>query len=267
MANFGKQTALTNPTQGLSQMLQSSNIKSRFEEILKSKAPAFVSSILNVANSSEALQRVAASNPQSIIRSAAVAAALDLPIDKNLGFAHIVPYKDEAQFQLGYKGYAVRTGQYKTINACEIYEGEIVKQNRLTGELEFDEAKRTSDKIIGYAAYFKLTNGFEKTLYMTIKELREHGKKYSKSYYKDFSIWKQNENAMCLKTVLKLLLSKYGILSIEMQTALTTDQAIIRKDDLNEFDAITHVDEPEFNGQTIDIETETLASTEPQTVE
>jgi recombination protein RecT len=224
---------------------------------LKSKAPAFVSSILNVANSSEALQRVAASNPQSIIRSAAVAAALDLPIDKNLGFAHIVPYKDEAQFQLGYKGYiqlAMRTGQYRTINACEIYEGEIVKQNRLTGELEFDEAQRTSDKIIGYAAYFKLSNGFEKTLYMTIEELREHGKKYSKSYFKDFSIWKQNESAMCLKTVLKLLLSKYGILSIEMQTALSTDQAIIKKDDLNDIDAIAHVDEPNFEGQTIDVE-------------
>lgn len=247
MANFSqtKENQLASPKQSLAHLLDSANVRGRFEKILGNKANGFISSVLNTVNSTPALQKVSSENPQSILRSAAVAAALDLPIDKNLGFAHIVPYKEEAQFQMGYKGYiqlAMRTGQYKTINATEIYEGELVSRNRLTGEITFDESQKKSDKIIGYAAYFRLSNGFEKTLFMTIEELRAHGKRYSKSYNKEFSIWKQNENAMCLKTVLKLILSKYGILSIDMQTAIKADQAVVKSDDLDDGNAFDYVD-------------------------
>lgn len=250
-------------------LLNNESVKKRFENVLGQKAAGFMASIINTVNSNTELQKVDAN---SVIMSALVAATLDLPIDKNLGFAHIVPYNvkegtnfiKKAQFQLGYKGFiqlAMRTGQYKTINATEIYEGELVKHSRLKGEVEIDEDKRISDKIIGYAAYFSLINGFEKTLYMSIDELRGHGQKYSKTFNNDKGQWKQNEQAMCLKTVLKLLLSKYGILSIEMQSALKTDQAVINSDNLNDDNAVSYIDNPNFReikveestGEVIDI--------------
>jgi recombination protein RecT len=124
-------------------------------------------------------------DPNSVIASAMIAATLDLPINPNLGFAYIIPYSKVAQFQMGYKGYiqlALRSGQYKSINATEIHEGELISRNRITGEIIIDEDQKKSDKIIGYVSYFRLMNGFEKTLYMTVDEVTSHGKKYSKSY-------------------------------------------------------------------------------------
>ncbi|HAA3503649.1 TPA_asm: recombinase RecT, partial [Listeria monocytogenes] len=126
---------------------------------------------------------------------AMVAATLDLPIDKNLGYAWIVPYKGRAQFQLGYKGYiqlALRTGQYKSINVIEVREGELLKWNRLTEEIELDLDNNTSEKVVGYCGYFQLINGFEKTVYWTRKEIEAHKQKFSKS---DFG-WKKDYDAM-----------------------------------------------------------------------
>lgn len=151
-------------------LVAQADIKARFEELLGKKAPGFISSLLAVVNNNKLLAKA---NPKTVIAAGAMAASLDLPINQNLGFAYIIPYKDEAQFQMGYKGYiqlAMRTGQYQTINAAEVYEGEIIKQNRFTGEYEFGE--KTSDKIVGYIAYFKLVNGFEKYLYMSIEEMQ-----------------------------------------------------------------------------------------------
>lgn len=140
----------------LKSMLANDNVKARFKEILGKKAPGFISSIVAVANSNTLLQKA---EPQSIMNAAVVAATLDLPINPNLGFAYVVPYGNQAQFQMGWRGFvqlAMRSGQYKTINVNEIYEGEIKKSNRFTGEYEFGE--RSSDKIVGYMAYFSLIN-------------------------------------------------------------------------------------------------------------
>lgn len=219
------------------------DVKKRFEDILGKKAPGFISSVINVAKSPS----LADAEPNSIMASAVVAATLDLPIDPNLGFAYIVPYNDKkqgkiAQFQMGYKGFiqlAMRSGQYKTINAAPVFENDLKKINRLTGEIEFNDNPEPSTKIVGYVGYFRLINGFEKALYMTREELEIHGKKYSQSYKsnKDWvvkqSLWTTDFDSMATKTVLKLLLSKYGPMSIEMQTAIKSDQASFNKDVIN----------------------------------
>jgi len=203
----------------LKALLNTDSVKKRFEEILGKRSQQFATSILNLYNSDTNLQKC---EPMSIISSAMVAASLDLPVDKNLGYAWIIPYGNKAQFQLGYKGYiqlALRTGQYKHINVIEVYEGELQKWNRLTEEFEIDFDKKVSDNVVGYAAYFELINGFKKTVYWTKEEVERHRKRFSKS---DFG-WKNDWDAMAKKTVLKNMLSKWGILSIEMQRAFIED--------------------------------------------
>lgn len=208
-------------------------VKKRFEELLGKKSQGFMTSIINVVNGNTDLKEC---DPNTVIGSAGVAASLDLPIDPNLGFAYIVPFNTKvggkfvkkAQFMLGYKGFvqlAMRSGAYKTISASEIYEGEIVSYNRITSEIELGEP--TSDKVVGYIAYFKLLNGFEKYLYMTKQEIENHAKTFSKTYASEYGIWKKDFNGMAVKTVLKRLLSKYGILSIEMNSAIVNDQGVI----------------------------------------
>jgi len=223
-----------NKTALLRQELEKDGIKNRFNEMLGKKAAGFMSSIITVQNSNPQLKEC---EPMSIIGAAAVAATLDLPIDKNLGFAHIVPYGKVAQFQMGYKGFiqlAMRTGQYQTINACPIYDGEFISENRLTGEIVFDFNAKKSDTIIGFAAYFKMINGFEKTIYWTKEKITNHSKKYSKSFNNSSSRWQQDFNVMALKTVIKSLISKWGILSIDMQTAIVTDQAVIKSTEIED---------------------------------
>jgi|SRR5690625_1101157 len=205
---------------GLKQLLNAPTMKKKFEDVLNNKAPQFMSSLLNLYSNDAYLQKT---EPMSIVTSALVAATLDLPIDKNLGYAWIVPYGNKATFQLGYKGYvqlALRTGQYKNINVIEVYEGELVKWDRLTEEIELDFEKRESDKVIGYTGYFELINGFRKTVYWSKEEVEKHRKKFSKS---DFG-WKNDWDAMAKKTVLRNMLNKWGILSIDMQKAVMSDE-------------------------------------------
>lgn len=231
----GVRNALQQKAQGesgqgitLNGMMGTPSVKKRFEELLGTRAAGFMSSLLNVVNGNPQLRLC---NPNEILTTAAIAAAMDLPIDPNLGFAYIVPYKGRPQFQMGYRGYiqlAMRTGQYRTINATEVYEGEILSHNRITGEIEINPGGRTSDVVVGYIAYFKLLNGFEKYDYMTVDEVRAHAKRFSQSYGKGSSSpWTTDFGAMATKTVLKRLLSKYGILSIQMQTAVLADQAAV----------------------------------------
>jgi recombination protein RecT len=205
---------------GLKSLLNTPTMQKKFEQVLAKKAPQFMSSLLNLYNGDIYLQKT---DPMTVVTSAMVAATLDLPVDKNLGYAWIVPYSGKAQFQLGYKGYiqlALRTGQYKGINVIEVREGELVKWNRLTEELELNLDGATSEKVVGYCGYFKLINGFEKTVYWSRTEIEAHKKKFSKS---DFG-WKKDFDAMAKKTVLRNMLSKWGILSIEMQTAVSKDE-------------------------------------------
>lgn len=238
-------------------MLETPAFKKKFEEMLGKKAAGFISSIIAVTNSSNYLMKA---DPATVIGAAAQAAMLDLPINQSLGFAYIVPYKGAAQFQLGYKGYiqlAQRSGQYADIGAKTVYEGELEYENRLLDKFRFGE--RTSDKVIGYLAYFRLTNGFEKMLYMTIDEAQAHAKKYSQNYKGGTDKWGLADfNVMAEKTVLKRLLSKYGPLSIEsiqMSQALANDGGVISMNNDGDFDV-------NFSGETIDAETDTEESTD-----
>lgn len=238
-------------------MLETPAFKKKFEEMLGKKAAGFISSIIAVTNSSNYLMKA---DPATVIGAAAQAAMLDLPINQSLGFAYIVPYKGAAQFQLGYKGYiqlAQRSGQYVDIGAKTVYEGELEYENRLLDKFRFGE--RTSDKVIGYLAYFRLTNGFEKMLYMTIDEAQAHAKKYSQNYKGGTDKWGLADfNVMAEKTVLKRLLSKYGPLSIEsvqMSQALANDGGVISMNNDGDFDV-------NFSGETIDAETKIEESTD-----
>jgi len=244
----------------VSGILSQEVVKARFNEILGKNANAFMSSIISATKSNPTLSEC---EPNSVISSAVVAATLNLPIQSNLGFAHIVPYnqKDKngemskvAQFQMGYKGFiqlALRTGQYKNINASEVYEGELVNFDRITGEVELDTKKKRSEKVIGYVAYFKLLNGFEKMFYLTKEQVQNHGSKYSKSYSNKYGRWQQDFDSMALKTVIKLLLSKYGILSVDMQTAITVDQAIIKDADTMEVEYVDTTERETFQSNAL----------------
>lgn len=204
-------------------LLDSPTLKKRFEEILRDRAPQYMSSIINLVNSETNLQKC---EPMSVIGSCMVAATLNLPVDKNLGYAWVIPYGTKAQFQLGYKGYiqlALRTGQYRFINVIEVCKGELKKFNRLTEELDIDFEAKESDEVVGYAAYFELLNGFRKTVYWTKTQVEAHRTKFSKS---DFG-WKKDWNAMAMKTVLKNMLAKWGILSVEMQKAFSDDDNMV----------------------------------------
>ncbi|MBO4780081.1 MAG: recombinase RecT [Selenomonadaceae bacterium] len=221
------------------QKLNSEKIRRRFEELLDKSAPSFISSILTIYNANKTLQKC---KPDSILAAAGIAAALKLPINPSLGFAFIVPYKEQAQFQLGWRGYvqlAMRSGQYRTLNSGAVRDGQIKEIDFITGEIIRGE--KTSDEIVGYVAYMELINGFSKTLYMTVDELKAHALKYSQSYAYDMrngkksSPWSTNFDAMAKKTVLKRLLSNFGIISIDQQsaalaTALQADQAVITED-------------------------------------
>lgn len=216
------------------------DIRKRFEDLLGKRSSSFLTSVLQVVASNELLAKA---EPMSIYNASLMAATLDLPINNNLGFAYIVPYAGKAQFQLGYKGFiqlAQRSGQFKTISATPIYEGQLTESNPLTG-FKFDfEVK--SEKVIGFAAYFELLNGFQKTFYMPIDKMEAHGKKFSKTYNKESSLWKTDFEGMGVKTVIKLLLSKYAPLSIEMQKAVIVDQAVINNEEATD---ITYVDNEE----------------------
>lgn len=215
-------TRLPAPATGtVRDLLQTENVKARFAEVLRDKAPQFIASLAGLVYASDQLKKC---EPYSVIASALKAAALDLPIEPALGFAAIVPYGNQAQFQMQWKGYvqlALRTNQYKHINVTEVYEGMVESVDDFTGEVK--RGKRTGDKIIGYYAYFRLLNGFEKEIYMSVEDVTAHGKKYSKTFNFDKSSWKTQPDAMGRKTTIKRLLTRYGILSVDIQNAIQAE--------------------------------------------
>lgn len=221
--------------------LENENVKARFNKLLGESASAFVSALLAIWNGNEKLQEC---DTKSILGAAGLAATLKLSLAPSLGHAYIVPYKGRATFQIGWKGIlqlAHRTNKYKTFHAGAVKEGEIRGVDCITGELIRGE--KISDKVIGYVAYVCLLNGFEKSLFMTREEMEEHAQKYSQSYAYDLksgkksSVWSTNFDAMARKTVMKLLLNRWGILSSgDMATALQADQGVVDKN------TITYVD-------------------------
>lgn len=218
-------------------MLDGEKLRSRFDELLGKRSPQFISSVVSMVNADVNLQQAFYESPMTVIQSALKAATFDLPIDQNLGYAYIVPFKNskkqedgtwakkmEASFILGWKGMhqlALRTGAYKTINVIDIREGELKSYNRLTEEvnIEFveDDNEREALPIIGYVGYYRLVNGAEKTIYMTKKQIENHEKKHRKGDYMGKG-WKDDFDAMARKTVYRRLIGKWGVMSIDYQS-------------------------------------------------
>lgn len=237
----------------LKNSLAADSIQKRFSEMLGKKSAGFLTSIMNVVQNNTLLQKA---DVNSIILAAGQAAALDLPINPNLGLAAIIPFNDSksgkcvATFQImrdGWMDLCLRTGQFIYIANEEVYEGELVKKNRFTGEYVFDEEARKSDKIIGYMASFKLINGYTKTVYWTVDEVKKHAMRYSQTFKKGFGLWKENFDAMALKTVLKHLLKKYAPKSIELISAIDSDQASFTKDENGNVNPHYNDETPEQN--------------------
>lgn len=207
------------------------NVKNKFQTLLGDRYQAFITSLLQVVNGNEKLKNA---NPLSVYHAAATAASLNLPINQSLGFAWIVPYKGQAQFQMGYKGYiqlAQRSAQYERLNVIPVYKNQFRVWNALTEDLEADFSEPGEGEIVGYCSYFRLINGFVKTVYWTKQMVMIHAKSYSQSYGYDNSTWKTDFDKMAMKTVLKNMLATWGILSVEMQKAIKIDQAVINDED------------------------------------
>lgn len=241
------------PTQAknIQQLLQSDIVKGRLQEILGKRSSTFATAVIQISNSNELLKKA---EPTSLLNAALLATTLDLPLNNSLGQAYLVPfnnkqkdgtYRVEAQFQLGAKGIqqlAIRSGQYSELESKEVYEGQVVEDDSFIG-YHFNWKGKTSDKVIGYAAYFKLLSGFSTTFYMTIEEIEKHAKKYSQTYRKGFGNWKDDFDKMARKTVMKLLLnSGKAPLSIEMRNAINADQSVIKDYDGNETIDVDYVD-------------------------
>lgn len=215
-------------------MLDRDGMRKRFDELLGKRAPQFISSIVSMVNADKNLQQAFYESPMTVIQSSLKAAMFDLPIDQSLGYAYIVPFKNykkdigakkmEATFILGWKGMhqlALRTGAYKTINVVDVRDGELKSYNRLTEEVDIDfvedEDAREALPVIGYVGYYRLINGAEKTVYMSVKAITAHEKKFRKGEYQGKG-WRDDWDAMARKTVYRILIGKWGVMSIDYQT-------------------------------------------------
>lgn len=236
-------------------------VQNYLQQVLGDKKGSFVNNLTALVGNNEKLQ---VCEPLTLMYAAIKATALDLPLDSNLGFAYVIPYKDnkkgltEAQFQIGYKGLvqlAIRSGQFKTINVTEVRKGEIISEDLMTGELKLTRLPdREQLPVEGYVAYFSLINGFEKTLYMAVSDVEAHAKQHSQTYSskQDYiraaSKWTTDFNAMAKKTVLKLLLSRYAPMSVQMQQAVVADQAVLHG--TNNVSYVDNTPTPEEQAQT-----------------
>lgn len=231
-------------------MLENTRTQEYLTNVLGEKKQTFVSNMVALVSSNKALSEC---DPSTIMFSCLKATALGLAIDPSLGLAWVLPYRDNknnttvATFQLGAKAYtqlALRTAQYKKINVRDVRDGEIVGEDFVSGEMQFKKLEKDRDKapVVGYVAMFELINGFSKQLYMSIEEIDAHAKRFSQTYRKGYGLWadKDMRPKMAEKTVLKLLLSKWGVLSVEMEQAIKSDSAV-----LGENNSVRYVDNEE----------------------
>lgn len=227
-------------------------VKNQINNVIGGKnGPRFISSIVSAVQANPALQEC--TNP-SILSAALLGESLNLSPSPQLGQYYLVPYANndanttEAQFQLGYKGYiqlAIRSGQYKKLNVLAIKEGELIRFDPLNEEIEVrliqDEEKRENAQTIGYYAMFEYTNGFRKAMYWSKAKMLAHAKKYSPGYRKDLSkgtqytFWSKDFDGMAYKTMLRQLISKWGVMSIDLQSAIDADMAVIREDGTKDY--------------------------------
>lgn len=222
----------------MNSILDGEGMRKRFNDLLGERTPQFLSSVVSLVNADVNLQKAFYEAPLTVIQSALKAATFDLPIDPSLGYAYIVPFtnskklqdgswekRTEANFIIGYRGMiqlCLRTGAYSRIpDAVDVREGELVRYDRLTGDAEFkwieDEDAREKLPVIGYAGYFRLKNGAEKTIYMTVRQIEAHERKNRKGQYQSKG-WRDDFDAMARKTVIRRLCGKYGLMSIDYQT-------------------------------------------------
>lgn len=221
------------------QFFNSPAVKQKFSEVVNGNGQQFVASLLSIVTNNNLLAK--ATN-ESIMTAAMKAAVLNLPIEPSLGYAYIVPYKNQAQFQVGYKGLiqlAQRSGQVTRLNAGEIYESQYKGFDPLTEDLEVDMTAIPKEKVVGYFAFMRLANGFEKTVFWTKERVQAHGKKYSQSFSSKYSPWQSDFDAMARKTVLKHMLSTYAPLSTELQEAIAADNADSTISNKNEIKDVT----------------------------
>jgi recombination protein RecT len=244
------------------------------------RARRFVASISSAVATNPTLQEC---DSGSILSAALLGESLNLSPSPQLGHYYLVPYKNakkgttDAQFQLGWHGYyqlAIRSGQYKDLDVIEIREGEYLGRDKMTGKQNFsfieNETERLSKPIIGYLGYFELLNGYRKQIYMSREEMEQHADTYSKAFsladykklqagkipekdlWKYSSYWYKDFDGMAFKTILRRLISKYGVMSIEMQDAYTKDMAVLHENGDYEY-----VDNPqEEEKTTIDVKEE-----------
>lgn len=224
---------MPNEKMTLPALLDTASVQKRFAELLKGEAESFKQTLISLYNNTKLRE----CDVKTVISAAMYAASMKLPINPSLGLAHIIPYKGQAQFVIGYKGFiqlALRTGQYRTLHTSPVCEGQIKEIDFVTGEVI--RGRKISDKVVGYIAYMELKNGFHRSVYMGVDEIREHAKKYSQSYAYDLqtgrqkSIWSVNFDTMAKKTVLRKLLNTYAPISIgheDMISALQADQSVI----------------------------------------
>lgn len=223
--------------------LQLPATQKKIQELVDKNSASFATSIMQIVNSNPMLLNA---EPMSIFNAACMAATLNLPINNNLGFAYLVPYKNsktghvEAQFQLGYKGFiqlAQRSGQFERLVSLPVYKDQLIEKDLIKGfKFNWSIDPDEKEQPIGFYAYFKLINGFTAELYMSREQIDKHAKRYSQSYRKNSGVWADNYEQMALKTVTKLLLSRQAPLSIEMQKAVLSDQSVIENVTEENFD-------------------------------
>lgn len=244
----------TQKKQGIAGFLSQEAVRANVESVVGQKdAQRFISSVVSAVQTNPNLSEC---SNASILSAALLGHSLNLPQSPQIGMFYIVPFKGkngtEATFQLSYRGLtqlAMRSGQYKSLHCTDIREGELVSYNPIEDTYEFkpetDFTKREKLPVIGYYAFFEMVNGYKKAIYWSKEQVDAHAKKYSMTYRKGFdsSLWKTNFDAMAKKTMLRQLISKWGIMSVEMERGYVNDQAVIRDGNPDYVDNVP--DEPE----------------------
>ena len=242
---------LTKPTQNnsLKALVRKPEVQQRFQEVLGARANQFAASIVSLVNATPQLRNC---DPNTVLASCMTAATLDLPVHPTLGLAYVVPFKDEATFQIGYKGLiqlAIRSGQYRYLNACPIFEGQLQSVDKLTGAITLNADAPDQGEVIGYVASLQLTNGFRHAIFWSREQVEKHAVRFSKSYKSKSSPWQTDFDSMALKTVLKALLTKWGILSVDLQPAITSDNTTDRSGEQVNVDIQGLGDDPEDDSE------------------